>query len=219
MLSHAYTFIPNDPDDLHCLQSTVRMGWEGLFGTALSHDEAERVTNFEPGRQTWPFAAMLAVGDAGAYVVNVEDFDTENFIADPATELRRQTGDEAVVEHILAVSDAGAEVEIVKACLAHPKVRFENRQPGLPDLIAATQAPSTAVICNVNYRALVGRPGYNGHFVLVDSASPEAVAFQDPGLPPLKNHKVDAQTFLAAWAPPVSNMANMIACSIEPSAE
>jgi len=216
MLQHHYHFTPNEPDDLHCLQSAIRMTWEGLFGKTLSLRDAERVTNFQAGLQTWPFAAMLSLADAGATVVNIEDFDPHGFIADPAAELQRQTlGDEKVVAHILAVSDADAEIEIVKKCLAHPLVRFENRSPRLPDLITAAQAPATAVICNVNYRALVSRAGYNGHFVIVDSADEQEVHFQDPGLPPLENHHVATETFLAAWAPPKANMANLIVCSLD----
>jgi hypothetical protein len=214
MLNYAYTFVPNEADDLHCLQSAIRMVWEGLFGEPLSAAEAELLTNFRAGRQTWPFAAMLALADAGATVTNVEDFDPKLFMTDPAAELRRQSnGNEELVTHILQVSDADSEVEMVKRCLENPRVAFDARSPGFIDLIGAVRAQGTAVICNVNYRALVNQPGYNGHFVLVESADQGAVVLQDPGLPPLKAHKVEAETFVSAWASPDPGLANMIVCS------
>lgn len=216
MLAHTYHFVPNEPDDLHCYQSALRMVWEALFGTRIGREDAERITNFKSGMQTWPFAGMLALADAGASVVNVEDFDPDLFIADPAAEIRRQShGDEDVVQHILKVSDAGAEAELVRRCLDHPRIKFEQRRPSLPDLEQAVSTPATAVICNVNYRALVGREGYNGHFVLVDAVEGGRLRIQDPGLPPLRDHIVNEKTFLSAWGTEDDGLPNMIVCSTE----
>jgi hypothetical protein len=220
MLNYHYTFVPNETDDLHCLQSTIRMVWEGLFGEPLTLTDAEKLTNFRAGQQTWPFAAMLAMADAGATVTNVEDFDPRLFIRDPAAELRRQCNqNEELVLHILQVSDADAEVQIVKRCLEHPRVEFDARPPSLTDLIEAVSNQGTAVICNVNYRALVNQSGYNGHFVLVESADQRTVRLQDPGLPPLEAHEVEAATFLNAWTLPDPKLANMIVCSTTPVPE
>jgi hypothetical protein len=218
MLTHPYPFIPNDADDLHCFQSTLRMAWEGLFGSALSAPDAERLTNFKDGRQTWPFAGMLALAEEGAQVVNVEDFDPGLFLSDPAAEIRRQSGgDDGSVEHIFAVSDVDAELAIVEQCVAHPRVTFERRLPTYNDLVAAVSAPKTAVICNVNYRALTGQPGYNGHFVLIERAGPDAVVLQDPGLPPLANHEVEAELFEKAWSGSEGAVANLIVAAFHPA--
>lgn len=211
-----YTFVPNDADDLHCLQAVVRMLWQGLFGDELSARNADRVTNFKSGLQTWPFAAMLALADRGTFVSNVEDFDVKQFVADPTAELRRQCrGNEEVVQHILKVSDTQAEIEMARRCLEHPSIRFDQRVPNFDDLARTACSQATGVICNINYRAMVGEPGYNGHFILVDSiGDDDDVRIQDPGLPPLADHVVDKETFVRAWGGPDSGLPNMIVFSV-----
>lgn len=218
MLNYDYEFVPNEVDDLHCFQSAIRMVWEGLFGNALSASDAERLTNFRTGRQTWPFAGMLAFANAGAMVTSVEDFDPQLFISDPAAEIHRQSnGDEALVAHILEVSDADEEVAVVQQCLDHPRVMFDRRTPNFASLEEAVRAPGTAIVCNVNYRALVGRAGYNGHFVLIEFADEHVVRLQDPGLPPLEAHEVEPATFVRAWTTPDEGLANMIVFSVPPA--
>jgi hypothetical protein len=218
MLTNPYPFISNSADDLHCFQSTLRMAWEGLFGAPLPASEADRLSNFKEGLQTWPFAGMLALAEEGAHVVNVEDFDPVLFLSDPAAEIRRQGGDdEESVAHIFGVSDVEAELPIVEQCLSHPRVVFERRVPLYEDLVAAASASQTAVICNLNYRVLAGRPGYNGHFVLIEKATADSVLLQDPGLPPLADHEVDAELFEKAWAGSEGAVANLIVASFHPS--
>lgn len=187
------------------------MVWEGLFGRPLGETEAEALTNFRPELQTWPFRGMLALAEAGAEVRNIENFDPQKFIADPFKELLRQSGDDHdTVEHIGSVSDVEAEIPIVEACLRHPRILFECRTPDIAELSRLATAEDTGIICNVNYRTLVGRDGYNGHFVIVDEVTDSDVRLQDPGLPPLEGHRVSRDTFNQAWG----DLPNIIACSI-----
>jgi hypothetical protein len=214
MLTHPYPFISNDPDDLHCYQATVRMVWEGLFGETLSPQRADELTLFVAGAQTWPFAGMLALAERGATVSNVEDFDPEAFVSDPYTEILRQSGgDKELTDKIVSVADADEQKPLVRRCLDHPRISFVRSNPTMADLRQATTLPDTAVICNVNYRALVGREGYNGHFVLVEKAISDELTIQDPGLPPLKDHQVDADTFMKAWSADGGGWTNMIVIS------
>src|ERR1035441_10682024 len=92
MLSHTYSFVGNTDDDLHCFQAVIRMAWEGLKGEALTLEEGDRLTDFTPGLQTWPFAGILAFADSGAVVRNVENFDPNRFVVNPASEILRQSG-------------------------------------------------------------------------------------------------------------------------------
>lgn len=208
-----YKFVPNQSDDLHCYQSAIRMAWEGTFGESISAETADRITAFHPGEQTWPFSGMLALAENGALVTNIEDFDARSFAADPATEIRRQAGgDEEIVQHVLSVSDAARQVEIVRDCLKHPGVSFDRRTPSFKDIRQVAQNPSAAIICNVNYCALVGKEGYNGHFVIIDEITDVSVKLQDPGLPPLRDHHVAIETFEQAWSSQDGAPANIIVC-------
>lgn len=209
ILKYPARFVPNEVDDLHCFQACVRMAWEGLRGKELPLDEAERMTGFRPGMQTWPFAGMLAFAQAGHMVRSIEDFYPERFVADPIDEIKRQADDDEVAEHVLSVTTVEREVALVKECLDHPNIRFEPRIPTFDEVREECQQPGTAVICNVNYMALAGRPGYTGHFVLLEEINGK-VKLQNPGLPPLEHQEVSVERFLSAWREPSPTLANAL---------
>lgn len=211
MIRYPITFVPNESDDLHCFQSAVRMAWQGLSGQKLSLIEAERLTGFDPDQQTWPFAGMLAFADSGFIVRSIEDFDPEQFVRNPAAEIRRQTANDKITAHILESSNVDQQKSLVTTCLETVNISFEPRVPGFHDLCKTASRPGTAVICNVNYKALMGQPGYNGHFVLVDQADSDSVLIQNPGLPAIKDQKVTARQFRSAWCEPNKSMANILA--------
>ena len=215
MLTRPITFIPNEPDDLHCLQASVRMAWQGLTGSELSAEEAERLTGFVSAQQSWPFAAMLGLAERGLWIHYVEDFDPHGFTGDPESEIRRQSGDEEVVRHILEVSDVQQERARVQRCVEHPRITFDRRVPTLDDLGAAVNRQATGIICNVNYKALVGDDGYTGHFVLVDRIVEEGLRLQNPGLPPIPCQLVDIDRFCGAWKHPKETMGNALIVSSE----
>ena len=190
------------------------MAWEGLFGEPLSADEADSLTQFQPDQQTWPWRGMLALAEKGAQVTNIENIDAETFVDDPAAALLKQlNGDRATVDHILSVADVTRETGVVRDLLRHPSVSLLARTPTPDDLLSEIASPNTAVICNVNYRALVAEEGYNGHFVLVDRVSDGHVILQDPGLPPLDSHKVPLPQFVAAWQSPDPGLANILSAA------
>ncbi len=214
MLEHPINFVGNETDDLHCFQACIRMACQGLSGESLSLEDADRMTGFEPGRQTWPFVGMLSLAEARYDVRSIEDFNPKHFITDPEAEIRRQAGDAEVGQHIIEVSDLGREVDLVARCLAHPNVTFESRPARLDDLEAAVALPGTAAICNVNYNALADKPGYTGHFVLIESASRDgAMRIQNPGLPPIEDQEVSIDKFLAAWGYGSESMQNALIIS------
>lgn len=210
MLPHPISFIANTNDDLHCFQSALRMGWQAIFGEELSQVLADKYTDFRAGAQTWPFRGLLSIAQHGGSVVNVEDFDPESFVRSPRHEILRQTGDEEVANHIMSVADAAREVPVVRDLLEHPAVTFTQRVPTSSDLIDSVNDPDCAVICNINQPALMGRPGYNGHFVLVEGYNEGVFRIQDPGLPPLQDHDVPSATLLNAWTSPSPGLANIM---------
>lgn len=171
------------------------------------------MTGFVAGQQSWPFAGMLSLAGAGHRVRSIEDFDPRGFIENPAAEIRRQTGDDGITTHVLEVSDVEQQRKLVEECLASPNIAFDARIPDISDIRTATANPGTAVICNVNYLALAGKPGYNGHFVLIERFSGSSLRLQNPGLPPLENQDVPLNHFLKAWRGPENSLANLLIAS------
>lgn len=201
MVTLTHSFVPNSADNLHCLQASFAMAWQRVTGSELAPDEAERMTGFIPGRDTWPHAAMLAAAQAGLAVRYVENFDPEAFVEDADAELMRSLQDRAFVDEIVATSDIAREQELLRRCLRQPNIEFVINEPSVLDLKALVETPDSAVICNVNSRALDGIAGFRAHFVLVREVNPaNAVVIDNPGLPPHPDQHVTPETFSAAWA-------------------
>ncbi|MEY2516611.1 MAG: hypothetical protein QOJ89_3969 [bacterium] len=213
MLERRPTFVANHDDNLHCFQACLQMAWDGLRGEPLGDDEADRITGFVAGRETWSFAGMLAAADAGIRVTSIEDFDPVAFVANPVAELTRQVGRGPELRQLLEASPIQEEAARAQACIDHPGVSFQPRTPTALDLVRLTSAAATAVVCNVNAASLSGARGYASHFVLVDSVDGDEVVLQNPGLPPLEDQHVPAARFLAAWRYPRDSMANILAFS------
>jgi hypothetical protein len=209
MTRFPFAFAPNSPDELHCVQCTFRMAAQALTGELLTMDEVERLTGFEEGRESWPFASMLAFAEMGLTVTNTEAFDPDLFVRDPREALWQQLGDEEVVARQFEVSDVYAQVEILKNCLAHPRIEFRNRAPKPSDLQAQLEGDAVLMVM-LNIRALHGREGYAGHNVLVHDGTDSTLTFEDPGPPPMAGQRVPLEDFVRAWQSPTEGMANIV---------
>lgn len=205
-------FIPNDPDDLHCIQACYRMVVHTLEGELLSSEAADRDTGFKPGWPTWQFATLRSLGERGLWVIDCENFSVWDFVEDPERSIEKQVGDPSVAAKVLSDMDTGLEVERLKSCMDHPRVSFVQRAPALGDVAEVLQAGGLP-ICNVNSKTLAGEEGYMGHFVIVQELDPrtDKVVLQDPGLPPLRDYSVSVERFRTAWMYPGPDMANFYA--------
>lgn len=202
-------FYANEPDDLHCLQSSVRMVYETLMGKNMSLSEAETFTGFVSGQQTWPFEMMLSFANLGFNVKNIEIIDNELFARDPREAVVAEFGEE-MWEHIKKVSDIERAQKSAHECVLHESVNMERKIPSVSDLEEQIKTDRLA-ICNVNYKALAGLPGYNGHFVVVEKIDENGnVALQNPGLPPIENQEVSSDRFKQAWYFPNERAGNII---------
>jgi hypothetical protein len=209
-----FTFREN-PDDLHCVQCAVGMALQAVTGEDLSPEELEQITGFMPGLETWPFASFLALADRGLTVVDVESFDADLFVRDPRAALMRQANDASVVDRIFEVSDVARQVELVRACIASPRVSFVERIPSFDEMTAAL-ARGAMLLVNVNTRILHGSEGYAGHVVFVHGYRDGQLDVEDPGPPSQAGARIDAETFGRAWRSPTEGMANYIAISKKP---
>jgi hypothetical protein len=204
-----------NPDELHCLQCSVGMLLEALCSENLNEHALERLTDFTPGEESWPYATMLALASRGLYVTDVERFDPEAFVRDPRAALMEQAQDEAVVDRVFEVSNVPEQVALVRQCLADPHISFQERVPDLSELAAAL-GEGAFLLVNVNARKLREAEGYAGHIMFVHGYSDGTLAVEDPGPPARAGLLIGAEAFEAAWKSPTDGMANYIAVSQAP---
>lgn len=204
-------FVANTDDELHCLQACYAMTVARLSGQLISATDAEEPTAFRPGKRSWPLAAIRSLAERGISVRTIDTFDAAAFAADPVASVRSwYPNDPAEAERLITESDLEAEAERVRNALATGRAVFESRVPDWDDLSALVRMANTVVIARVNHRALMGREGAYGHFVLVDSITPDGVRVQDPGPPIRPDHMYPTDTFRAAWQWPDDQSGELI---------
>lgn len=209
-------FFPNDEADTHCVQACYQMVVARLTGTELTLREAEEQTGFADGMLTWQFAMLLSLNRVhGLYVVDHEDFEPEEFVADPIRVLRAQIGDDEAVRHQIAHTDLDAEVSRARACLENPAISFLTSAPSMADLRSAVDA-GAQVICLVNGAVLDGNPEYRPHSVVLRSMTDEVTVIDDPGPPARPSWEIPTALFEKAWLNPTPTVANYIACAGKP---
>lgn len=203
--------IPNH-DNNHCFQACFAMVCEAFTNKPVPMEQAEALTNYIDKRPTWAYQGILSWAENGLYVKYIEQFSHHDFVADPAKTIRDHVQNEEIAEWIVSVSDLEKEVSLVRACMNHPNISFDVRQPSVEDIRSYIE-DECLVVVNVNYYGLLGQDKYVGHFVVIEDVHDESITLQNPGAPPISSQIVSKEVFLRAWYSPNEKLANMIVVS------
>ncbi len=196
-----------NPDETHCYQAALMMVMKRFRPRqACSWALLEKVTGKVEGVGTWPFAGFTWLHEQGLAVTNVELMDNRRFAAEGQKYLAELLG-QALATSALRGMDLARLREEAAAFVDN--VRCETRIPTLDDIRRAV-ASTRLVICNVNSRALNGREGYNGHFVVVKGFDDDGFVVHDPGPPGTANRKVTFEVFEKAWAYAGETIKNLV---------
>jgi len=200
-------FYPN-LDDTHCFQAVIKMVLKYYFPEEeYSWEELEKLTGKKEGLWTWPLYGMLRLKEKGFDIINMEDFDYQRFIKLGNSYLLERLGKEVGTAQIKN-SDIPFEINNAKQF-----IKYFNGSPQIASIedIKKLLDINYLIICNVNSNALNGMQGYNGHFILVYHLDKNYLYIHNPGLPPVKAHKVPYDVFTKAWAYPEERNKNLIA--------
>jgi hypothetical protein len=204
----AIPFYSNTPDDTHCFQAALRMILKHFLPEQdFSWQQLDEITAKHPGMWTWPMAGLCWLKQNGFDVINIEDFDYRRFCEEKENYLTEKFGSE-VARVQVKNSVLHAEIEWAKKFIT--TVPTQNRLPSYDEIINLA-LEGYLLIVNVNARTLNHTPGYAGHFIVIGNVTNNWLQFHDPGLPAIKNRKVDRKLFLEAWNYPDEGARNLIA--------
>lgn len=155
-------FIPNTPDDTHCLQASY-MSIAKYFDPTFSMNMTEwsTVTGYEEGLGTWANAGLVWFSQHGYDVVHYELFDFNAFIQNPLEymiELHGKEAGEWGIEH----TNIPAEIERMETLKSLDITKMQR--PTLSD-IRRFLREGYLVRVTVNASLLESEPGYVGHAV------------------------------------------------------
>lgn len=208
----AIPFFENTPDDTHCFQASLKM----VMGHFLPErdftwEELEAITAKVERLWTWPLAGLVWLAQNGFDVKNIEVFDYDRFIEVGAQYMFERHGEE-VARAQIENSDIDQEVELAKTFIDVVDTTFE-----IPAVETITDflRGDWLVIVNVNSRALSGKSGYSGHYVVVKGFDDDTLILNNPGLPGIENQEVPFDVFENAWAYSGDKSKNVMAIRLQ----
>lgn len=195
-------------DNTHCFQAVLRMILKHYWPDKdFTWQELEKITAKVDGLWTWPTAGMLWLNKHGFEVHDVEAFNYATF-TDKGGDYLVDLFGEKVGQEQIDHSDIEQEIKYAKQIIE--KNLYESRIPEILELKERLDQ-EYLLICNVNSRALNGKYGYAGHFVLLIGYNDDGFIMHDPGLPAIKDREVAFFDFEQAWACPNEQAKNYIA--------
>jgi hypothetical protein len=197
--------VPNTDDSLHCTQAALVMALDALGHSAtMTMEEAEKVTSFREGVETWPYHMLAWLGENGYRIRHVDALDPVALMGDPEQTLRDSGLDEETLAYILGISDFQAESEAIRRCLRSGNVEFLVRIPEVDELLDSMTQGWLPVI-SLDAAVLAERPadGFEGHIVLATGREGEMIIVQDSGPPPRWDWRVSPTRLLEALHSPV----------------
>ncbi|MBL8159066.1 hypothetical protein JNJ66_01280 [Candidatus Saccharibacteria bacterium] len=169
-------FVEN-PDD-RCVPAVMGMVLAYFMPERhFSMQELESLCGYIKGQGTWKALSMLNMARLGLQTHWIEDFDHEQFIADPKAYLRTILDDEAYewqVRHSNLELEAARMKEYIGKGLP-----LEQRQSTADD-IRHFLRDGWLVHLEVNAMALYDKPGYDGHSILVIGFDEDGVVIHNP---------------------------------------
>lgn len=204
-------FFPNDEDDSHCFQASLKMALTEIApeidSLINSYDE---FTGKSPKfKYTWPITGAINAAKLGLDVVYIDQFNLTSFIENPSKALTAVLGSE-IAEDQMVNSNIPDVVKAARELLVNENVSVIFEIPTLQQLKSLIDK-GYAVIVNVNARVLTGKEGYSGHFVYVYDYNKNDLIMHNPGLPPEPSLKVNFDRFEKSWAASGEEYKNILA--------
>ena len=200
-------FFANLPDGTHCYQAALKMVLGYFTEREWSFEELDALSQKLEGKWTWPTASLLWLLDHGYEVKLIEEFSYEAFAKRGKEYLIEKCGKE-VADAQEANSDLAREQKLSAQFVQRAPVSYQV--PDWNDL-KKLFADNYIIICNINACQLHGRPGYSGHFVVIEDVKNNFIALHDPGLPPAPSITIAKKIFEKAWGYPSRHEKNILA--------
>ncbi len=199
-------FYSNTADDTHCYQAALKMVLKYFLpDKKYSWKALEKLTAKVDGLWTWPTQGLINLHNTGFNIVDIDDFNIEEFIKDGEKYLIKKYGKEvgnAQIKH----SDIEQERRIYRKYL---KLNLHQQRLPILENIEGLIDDGYLVICNVNAYTLNSKTGYAGHFVVIYDYDGKYFFLHDPGLPPLEARKISYENFTKAWEYPDKTARNI----------
>lgn len=194
-------FVPNAPDDMHCVPAVFRMLYRYYYREDYSWPEIDEILRAIPGKGTWTFAGLTALAKRGLRIRNIEPVDYRKLHREGVMYLAEVFGKKTAT-YYLQRSNISAVIPLIPDFLNH--VTQEVRSATISDIRNEIDCGALVGV-EVNAAILNRIPGFSLHYVLLTDMDDRNVVFHDPGLPPIPGRVVPWDEFDRAFRYPGGN--------------
>lgn len=190
-----------NPDQHHCLQSTLRMALEASEpGAKYSLRILDILTQRRPSEGTWTHAAYLALGGLPVQALAIDPFDYATFAERPVKAVF-ETFPPEVAMGMAAGFDLVAASQLARELVEREPIPIEVRSATLDD-VDRMLGQGWLLIANVDAGVLDGRASPSGHSVLIWGREGDQLRVHDPGENGTgrPDRLIDRDLFVRAWS-------------------
>jgi len=193
-----FPFFSNLEDDSHCLQSCFKMILKNYYPEKdFTFGQLDKMTDKSEGKWAWPPAGLMELKKMGFEVKYFAKKIVDVFVENPEEHIKQIFLDHS--DFIISQSDIPKEVEHFKEISSEGLYSTEKITIG--DLERCFDEGYMVVVL-INVATAKGIEGFNLHYVLMTGHDDKNIYVHNPGLPPVKNMKIDRDLFEKAWKYP-----------------
>lgn len=190
-------FYLNDGDGQRCYQVGMRGAIKYFLGKDISAEEADVLTGRKENKWTFATQIVTVMHDMGLDV-KLYCKDSIEPLLEPEKTLRETMGNEVYDRDIAKWMDLPVIADSVRRTLEYGL--FEQKVLTLEELEDHMKENHVPLV-NVNWRVLVGREGFSGHFLTIVGFDNDHVYAHQPGLAnPTPSWRIPKDLFLKAWS-------------------
>jgi len=188
-------FFSNLPDDMHCMQSCMRMALKYYFPDKdFSFEQIDALIGLGK-RKLWstPVQAVVAFDDFGLNTKCYAAGDFEKYLREGVNYIKKNYKNwKTILKHI----DVNLDMKFIREALKRKLLEMKKLQF---DEIESFFKKGNIIMLAINTNVFKGKKGYVGHFVLITDIGNDYVEFHDPGLPPIPRRRESKDNFIQSW--------------------
>jgi hypothetical protein len=187
-------FVPNTPDDTHCVGAVYRMVHQYFFHEDISWEEIDRITRKEKGKGIWTFPLDIVFAKKGLRIRNIEDVEYQKLYTQKAQYIQNHFGKQNA-EYYVYQSNILSLIDLIPEYLH--VVMQETRKATIAD-IRTYLTEGCLIGAELDSGRLNGGKSGCLHYVLLYGITDDTIMLHDPGLPPQKARVVPIEKFTDA---------------------
>ena len=190
-------FYPNRKDNLHCFEACLKSALKYFFlKEDYSWQKIDKITQKKRDKLSWPMAGLNYLANKQIEILLIDSFPYHKLAKEGIKFLKSIWPEEKMRQE--SIKELKLAIQSAQEMIEKPNIKIKVRESSIEELIRLLTLYEI-IIVDINSKTIYGKKGFSPHSVIVKDITEGKVVFNDPGLPPKRNVKVDCKVFEKAW--------------------